>query len=791
MTRLRSILSSVLAPALGLLLAMAGLTLTFSVVSCSDASDTNNDTPVTTPVTNTKPTPGFVGAKTCAECHQKEHDDWVGSHHEEAMKPATEATVLGDFNNATFEHFGVTSRFFKKDGKFFVNTDGPDGKNADFEIAYTFGIEPLQQYLIKFPGGKVQALTICWDSRPKEQGGQRWYHLYPDEAIPYDDALHWTGPNFTWNHMCAECHSTDLHKNYDAKTGTYNTTWSEINVSCEACHGPGKDHVEWANLYKLDKATKDGDMGLKVKLKDKTRLWVMNPETGIAQRQIPLKDDTLLNSCARCHSRRSQIADGPDAGVPFLENYHPSHLEENLYFADGQIQDEVYVWGSFTQSKMHMKGVTCMDCHDPHTARVPTNLNQLCSKCHMPAKFDTFEHHKHPLDSGGDQCVNCHMPHRTYMGVDDRRDHSFRIPRPDLSMKLGTPNACNQCHTEQSAQWAADAAAHWWGVNVERKTHFGEAFALARNNEPGADKALLEILRDDERPEIVRGTAAMLLARYPTRRAAEGVLEALAHKLPLVRLAAADALVSMPPAQKLRPALKLLDDPLRAIRIEAGNALSDIPAGQLQPAVRDKVKAGIEAYRKAQEVSADTAAANMNLGSLAYRMGDIDQAEQQYQRVLEIDPSFYPAYANLASIYSTRQEHDKALKLLDKALRRLKDQPDLLYARALVYVRQRDYAKAIANFGNAYAAAPQRGDLAYAYAVALYDTGNRPQAMKVLEAAIKATPNDTQILIALATYYRDARQFKQALTYAKRASKLMPDDQGLAQFVKQLEAATQ
>ncbi|MGB0766292.1 MAG: multiheme c-type cytochrome, partial [Phycisphaeraceae bacterium] len=308
-----------LSSAVGVLLAAAAVGLLFSAASCSERSDETGDASRVTPA-GVK-ADGYIGAKACAECHQQEHDDWVGSHHDAAMKPATPDTVIGDFDDATFTHFGTTSRFFTRDGKYYVNTDGPDGKPADFEIKYTFGIEPLQQYLVEFPGGKVQALTICWDARPKEAGGQRWYHLYPDEPVPHDDALHWTGPNFTWNHMCAECHSTDLQKNYDATTDTYQTTWAEINVSCEACHGPGEAHAEWAELYTLDQTIDKGDMGLVVRLKDESRQWVMNTETGIAERLTPMGEDKVLNACARCHSRRSQISDNRDAGVAFLDNY--------------------------------------------------------------------------------------------------------------------------------------------------------------------------------------------------------------------------------------------------------------------------------------------------------------------------------------------------------------------------------------------------------------------------------------------------------------------------------------
>ncbi len=785
---------SLLTPFAGLLLASAAVTLVLSVVSCSgsdtDEDDANDKTPTTKAASASGIIPGggYIGAAACAECHQQEHDDWVGSHHEQAMKPANADTVLGDFDDATFTHFGTTSRFFTKGGKYYVNTDGPDGELADFEIKYTFGVEPLQQYLVEFEGGKVQALTIAWDARDKEAGGQRWYHLYEDEAIPHTDALHWTGPNFTWNHMCAECHSTDLQKHYNEETGTYQTTWEAINVSCEACHGPGEHHAKWAERYEAGETKDKGDMGLAVRLKDETRQWVMNPDTGIAERRTPLTDDTLLNACARCHSRRSQIAHANDTGVDFLDNYRPSHLTEMLYFPDGQIQDEVYVWGSFVQSKMHAKGVTCIDCHDPHTARVPTTTNDLCNKCHQPAKYDAYEHHYHPPGTEGAACVNCHMPHRTYMGIDDRRDHSFRVPRPDLSVRLGTPNACNVCHTEQSAEWAAEAAAHWWGVDLERPIHYGEVFAAARENAPGTDKALLELLRDAEQPEIVRGTAVLMLARYPTRRAAEGVLEALASEDDLVRLAAADMISSLPPTQRIKPALETLEDPLLSVRIEAGEALADLPANQFTEEDKKKVRAGIEAYKNAQRVSADTAAATMNLGSLAYRMGDLDEATRLYEHVLEIDPTFFPAYSNLATIYSENGDPQRALLLLGEGLRLLPDNPDLNYARALIYIRVRQYDKAISVFAKAYAEAPDRGDIAYAYAVALHDAGRQPKrAVEVMQKTLESVPNDVQLLITTAQYCARLERFDEALGYAKRAQQHLPDDPGVAQFVRQLE----
>src|SRR5271157_5451924 len=217
----------------------------------------------------------FVGAQACADCHTVQFDAWKGSHHALAMQKATEATVLGDFADAKLEHFGATTSFFRNGDKFMVRTDGPDGALHDYPIAYTFGVYPLQQYLIEFPDGRLQALGVAWDSRPKANGGQRWFHLYPNEPIPHDDILH-------WNFMCAECHSTDVHKNYDAKTDTFATTFAEISVGCETCHGAGSDHVAWAKAHAHWSAADDkDDMGLLVRFDErKDAGWTVDPKIG-------------------------------------------------------------------------------------------------------------------------------------------------------------------------------------------------------------------------------------------------------------------------------------------------------------------------------------------------------------------------------------------------------------------------------------------------------------------------------------------------------------------------------
>ena len=301
----------------------------------------------------------------------------------------------------------------------------------------------------------LQCLDIAWDTRRK-----RWFHLYPDEKFAPDDPLYWTGRYQTWNLMCAECHSTNLRKNYNLKTDSYRTTWAEINVGCQACHGPGAEHVASAT-------TKESGTPMPVRF-----------GAGDSRFQV--------EQCAVCHSRRRVVAPPDAPGQAFMDHYAPEWLRDDLYFADGQILGEVYVYGSFLQSKMYRQGVRCTDCHNPHSLKLDAEGNRVCTKCHQltpPSEFptlkaknyDTPEHHHHAPGSEGARCVNCHMAARTYMVVDPRRDHSFRIPRPDLSVAIGTPNACNGCHQDKDAQWAAGTIASWNGPGYSPPPHFGAA----------------------------------------------------------------------------------------------------------------------------------------------------------------------------------------------------------------------------------------------------------------------------------------------------------------------------
>ena len=454
----------------------------------------------------------FVGSESCAECHQAEARLWRGSHHQRAMDHATGKSVLGDFNDAGFDYYGMHSRFFRKDGKFLVETDGPDGKLAAFEVKYTFGVYPLQQYLIEFADGRIQALSIAWDSRPTDQGGQRWFHLYPNEEIKNDDILHWTKLNQNWNFMCSECHSTGVQKNYDANNDRFHTTWSEISVGCETCHGQGSRHVAWVknqqSWWSFGKQ-EDKSKGLSVRFDERSDItWRHDPKTGNPQRNFtPPILRKEVETCGLCHARRAEFSEDWVPGRPLSDTHVVAELSHDLYFADGQMQDEVYNYGSFKQSKMFAAGVTCSDCHDPHSNKPKVMGDGVCLQCHAPDKYATAAHNHHEVVNPPVGCPACHMPTRTYMVVDPRHDHSLRIPRPDLSLKFGTPNACNNCHTDKSAEWAASAIESRYGPNRGGFQNYAEAFHAAWTDQPDAAKLLAAVAVDRNAPAFARASA--------------------------------------------------------------------------------------------------------------------------------------------------------------------------------------------------------------------------------------------------------------------------------------------
>ncbi|PKP72212.1 MAG: hypothetical protein CVT83_01105 [Alphaproteobacteria bacterium HGW-Alphaproteobacteria-5] len=734
---------------------------------------------------------GYAGTATCAECHKNEAALWKGSDHDWAMKPATRETVLGDFNGAKLTHHGITSRFAQRNGKFLVTTIGQDNKPHEYEIAYTFGHFPLQQYLVAFPGGRLQALPLAWDSRQRSKDGQRWFHLYPGEDMTTRSPLFWTRPDQTWNFMCAECHSTRLEKNYDPASDSYATTWAEINVGCEGCHGPGAAHAAWAaSREKNGSSAGDNaaDKGLTVDLRrDGAGSWVFGKDERIAHLTKKPDSRAQIDTCGFCHSRRASIGAEWHPGASLLQTHFPALPEEPLYELDGQIRDEVYSWGSFLQSRMYGAGVVCSDCHDPHALKLKAQGNEVCGQCHRADVFDTAKHHFHKRKTKGADCVSCHMPARTYMGVDRRHDHSFRIPRPDQTLTLGVPNSCNNCHVNKSPAWADAQLEEWYGPDRRKERTYAEAFHAAREGLPDAAQALRDVALDPGNPGIARAAAIAGLQMFPAEPSLQLLEEKAADEEPLVRWAVARDLRAVSPEARVRIGAGLLSDPVRAVRIEAAQAFATLPPGILAPGNRDAYVAALGEYRAMLSANDDRPETHFNFALLARQMGRAALAEAALRKATQRDETFMPAYIALAESYRARGDTNTARSILTQAAPFGAHDADLSYAEALLLIDEGKRAEAAKKFAEAAARAPGNARYVYVHAISVHDEGDGRKALAILEEAASRFPNDRLVLRGAADYAAEAGAHDKALGYARRLLALLPDDAGTTALVNRLE----
>lgn len=687
----------------------------------------------------------FLGDNNCKECHKGQFKDWKGSHHDKAMQLADSTSVLGNFNNEKFTSQGVISHFYKKEGDFYVNTEGPDGNNHDYKIVYTFGITPLQQYIVKFPDGRYQCLRTAWDSVKN-----KWFDLYPDFKVVHSEWLHWSRGGLNWNTMCSDCHSTNVRKNYDFETDTFNTKYAIINVNCEACHGPGKQHVE-----------------------DVKRLGNKYASTGTMQMTLKTAPKELVDQCARCHMRREQFSEAFNFEGTMLDHYYPQLIEEPIYYSDGQILDEDYVYGSFIQSKMYKNNIACNNCHNSHSLKLKFEGNLLCAQCHLPEKFNTPKHHFHKMDTDGAQCINCHMPGKYYMGNDFRRDHSFRVPRPDLSLKYGTPNACSGCHKDKDDKWAQEAFYKQYGA-VD-SIHFSEKLSPGILGLPNAKSGLLELINDKTQSEMVRASAVKALSQYNVENINE-YISWLNDKSHLVRGATVDILSEINNTDYINSFLPLLNDPKRSIRIKAFYGLSglsqvpekykivyqkvkkefftylnnnsDFVGGRIKRAnyylKKGDLQKGIEGYESALKIDNLNNQARLTLANLYYNTQNYPKAVEAFKTVIKQEPEYGPTYYSLALLYAELNNTDGAIELLNTAVRKMPDNIRVYYNLSLLYDKKQDQKKAEKTLVDGLKIDGNNESLLYALAHH-YSKYNQPdKAKNILIKLIKLYPNNPQ-----------------------------------------------
>jgi tetratricopeptide (TPR) repeat protein len=692
---------------------------------------------------------GYVGSSTCKSCHAEAFQDWQHSHHAWSMLAASSETVMGKFDGRSHEYAGILSTFYKKDQDYIIRTGNAEGKLEDFKVVYTFGLTPLQQYVIEFDKGAYQVASLFWDDRLAAEGGQVWRHIYEQDQEPVvvDDPVYWTGVNQNWNHMCAECHSTNLVKGYKRSNKEFNTTWSEINVGCEACHGPGKGHLQWTSAGK-EEQSRQADHGLTIKLDERKNIHWKMEANGIAYRSKPNINRKEMAVCGRCHARRSSIAERYEFGPSLLDSYIPSTLDNASYHVDGQQKEEVYVWGNFSQSKMfHKQGVTCSDCHNPHSLQLKGGKEKVCFKCHSPEKYAQTEHHHHNINSSGSLCVDCHMPATNYMVVDSRNDHSIRIPRPDRSVSMGVPNACNQCHTGKSADWALASVKNWYGKMPGGADDYAEAFFSASRGHPEASSRLLTVIENNDYPPIVRASALSALSNTLYRQLPLILQKYRNNAYDLIRFVVARASESLPAELRHELVLPLLDDKVGAVRMEAARSLASI-SNQIPLNYQSKYKAALTEYKAAQQLNLDRPESQFNLALLASQEGDLQGSEFHYGEAIDIQPGFFQAYINLADLKRVQGQEQEVERILRELLSILPEQADASFALAMTLIRQQRKEEAMVPL----AIAATKGSNpyhAYVYSIALLQGGEEEVAVQTLKQAQKRFPGAIEPVLGL------------------------------------------
>lgn len=599
--------------------------------------------------------PDYIGSQECASCHADQAESWRLSDHGLAWTRPSPETVVADFDGTSFNGNGMAVKFSRDDKGYYAKVTEMDGKTTDFTVHSVIGIRPLQQYVFETEPGRLQSFDVVWDVDKKE-----WYHLYPDTVLPPRDGMHWTGPYKNWNTRCAECHATGFETNYNPETRSYQSTQAEIGVGCESCHGPGAAHRDWAKDGKAISMPGLDAMGFTMATDAGTEGWIQQ--------------------CASCHSRREAFNDGnPIPGTPYHDAYRLAQLTPDLYHADGQIRDEVYVYGSFLQSKMYAKGVGCLDCHDPHAAKPVAEGNAVCTQCHSPAgnpkfpslplkEFDSPEHHFHKADSAGAQCKNCHMAEQVYMGTDERADHSFRIPRPDLSAQTGAPDACTSCHKDQTAQWAAARIEEWYPDAKNRGPHFGTAFAQASRDPVGALGALLSIARDENQADLVRATALYLAQPAADEATANETAALLRDDSPLVRSSAVRLQRAGGDMARVQNLLGLTQDPARVVRMSAAQELLGAPIASLPDQMAANLRNAMGEWRAFLATKADFPETHLVLGGIALVTRNFPAALGAFREVVRLDPQRTDAWRMVVQLEAGLNGDEAGQKALKDAL---------------------------------------------------------------------------------------------------------------------------
>ncbi len=644
----------------------------------------------------------------CAECHAEIVAEWENSHHALANRlvdfPRDSAAFqqrqnlsLGERNVST--SIRGQSLVFKENGKNSIEVAAPVG---------VIGYDPLIQYLIPTGNGKLQTYTLSYEPTTKE-----WFYVFEDDVRLPGEWGHWSGQGMNWNANCGYCHMTDYHKNLDqdpSRPIAYESQWLYQGISCAQCHNGLEEHV---------------------KSPDAPEVVSLN-----AQSKVQIE-----HSCATCHARRQELTvEAFRPGDSFHDHYGLSAVDQgDLYHPDGQVNNENFVYTSMQLNKMGHAGISCMDCHNPHTAALslPADNNALCMKCHTTGDngatlIDPIKHSRHQPGSEGARCIECHMPDNTFMARDDRRDHIFSIPDPQLSAEIGSPDTCTACHTDQNMKWAGEWVETWWPDHATKRVHVRERARAIQSFRDGSASDYKELLRLAQKEEILLWKASLtgMLTPWSQWKEVETYLrQMLAHTDPHIRSAAVRALARHPQRQALLA--PLLQDEFRVVRIQAAQLIGPAPEYR-------------EEYETFHRFSSDRP--NNALMLADYFSADPEQQKQWIRRSISLEPTNDVIYGDGAVLLARGADVDGAKALLLEGIAMAPQSASLRYSLALIEAEQQNYSAAINWMQQSVRLDPQQPRAWYNLSILLRRQGDLKGARAAAEKAYELSPNDPGIM---------------------------------------------
>lgn len=708
---------------------------------------------------------------TCKDCHEEAYANWGKSHHALAERKFDSQRDGPAFDPARkIQHGKQTSEARLSNGIPQLVTTGLDGQMKPFVPERVIGVDPLLQYLIPAPGGRWQTAELTYDPHKQE-----WFNVFGDEDRTPGEWGHWTGRGMNWNNMCANCHNTRVRKNYDAPTDTYRTAMAEMGVGCESCHGPMADHNAWQAKH----PNKSGDPTVR-----------------------KIKRQEMFSTCGQCHARRAELTDDFKPGDNFFDHHQLTIPDEtDIFYPDGQIRDEDYEFTAFLGSKMHAAGVRCVDCHEPHTSKLRVPGNLMCMSCHGSTttngapRIDPETHSFHkPKSSGppaehkaaaligsGDNCTDCHMPLTTYMQRHPRHDHGFTIPDPRLTKELGIPNACNRCHTNQTADWSLEAMNKWYGprTNELMRTR-ATAVAKARNGDAAATPMLVKLVASDTN-FFWRAVAANLLKRWAGEtNVTEVLLQAVGDTNELVRAMAVRGLEPLARSGFVPVGTALterLSDPVRAVRVEAAWAWHH---------ALETNSPGIADLLTYLQHNADQPSGAMQLGVFHLDRGEVAQATGYFRHAVSWDTNSAPLHHALALALSTEGKALEAVASLQTACRLAPRDAEYRYKLALALNEAGQLGAARTALEETVKLDPQYSRAWYNLGLA-YSAQNQPElAVDTLLRAESLDPRSAQIPYARATILARLGRTEEARAAVRRALELQPSLREAAELLQAL-----